>query len=193
MATRSGKRLFDARLELIAALDSRSEGARRKVKEATVEATTGSEDATRTCGSAVRSAAAGSGGDEPGQLRRSGRTAVWWRSMRKPDAWVALAADAFAELSHEVAGLPSELDPENEEAKRFDLLAEPPDCRAYAPSPGLSGYATGSRRSRDSWRRRTRSRWCGSRWRSSRTCRPTNGGRMSRCRCSKWLGGGSGI
>src|SRR5262249_52380281 len=28
----------------------------------------------------------------------------------------------LAELSHEVAGLPSELDPENEEAKRFDLL-----------------------------------------------------------------------
>src|SRR5688572_32360907 len=30
--------------------------------------------------------------------------------------------DSFAELAHKVAGLPSELDPENEEAKRFDLL-----------------------------------------------------------------------
>ena len=30
--------------------------------------------------------------------------------------------DALAELAHEVAGLPSELDAENEEAKRFDLL-----------------------------------------------------------------------
>jgi type I restriction enzyme R subunit len=29
----------------------------------------------------------------------------------------------MAELSHQVAGLPTELDPENEEAKRFDLLA----------------------------------------------------------------------
>ena len=29
---------------------------------------------------------------------------------------------AYAELSHEVAGLPTELDPEDEEAKRFDLL-----------------------------------------------------------------------
>ena len=29
---------------------------------------------------------------------------------------------AYAELSHEVAGLPTELEPEDEEAKRFDLL-----------------------------------------------------------------------
>jgi type I restriction enzyme R subunit len=40
----------------------------------------------------------------------------------KPEAWTALAADTLAELSREVAGLPTELDPENEEAKRFDLL-----------------------------------------------------------------------
>jgi type I restriction enzyme R subunit len=33
-----------------------------------------------------------------------------------------LPADARGELSREVAGLPSALDPENEEAKRFDLL-----------------------------------------------------------------------
>ena len=41
----------------------------------------------------------------------------------KPESWVSLTAEALTELSHEVAGLPSELDPENEEAKRFDLLA----------------------------------------------------------------------
>ena len=40
----------------------------------------------------------------------------------KPEAWVSLPGEALTELSHEVAGLPSELDPENEEAKRFDLL-----------------------------------------------------------------------
>jgi type I restriction enzyme R subunit len=33
-----------------------------------------------------------------------------------------LSAEALSELSHEVAGLPSELDPEGEEAKRFELL-----------------------------------------------------------------------
>jgi len=40
----------------------------------------------------------------------------------KPEAWVVLPPPARAELAAEVAGLPSELDPENEEAKRFDLL-----------------------------------------------------------------------
>jgi hypothetical protein len=37
-------------------------------------------------------------------------------------AWAVLSPEALSELSHEVAGLPSELDPEGEEAKRFDLL-----------------------------------------------------------------------
>jgi type I restriction enzyme, R subunit len=37
-------------------------------------------------------------------------------------AWVELGEEARAELAHEVAGLPSEQDPEEEEAKRFDLL-----------------------------------------------------------------------
>lgn len=40
----------------------------------------------------------------------------------RPEAWTSLPPEAVAELSHEVAGLPSELGPENEEAKRFDLL-----------------------------------------------------------------------
>lgn len=40
----------------------------------------------------------------------------------KPDAWVELSAAARRELAQEVAGLPSELEPEAEEAKRFDLL-----------------------------------------------------------------------
>jgi len=40
----------------------------------------------------------------------------------KIEAWAVLPPEALSELSHQVAGLPSELDPENEEAKRFDLL-----------------------------------------------------------------------
>ena len=35
----------------------------------------------------------------------------------RPEAWTALSAEALAELSGHVAGLPTELDPENEEAK----------------------------------------------------------------------------
>lgn len=38
------------------------------------------------------------------------------------DAWNVLSVDAYAELTHEVAGLPTELEAEDEEAKRFDLL-----------------------------------------------------------------------
>lgn len=40
----------------------------------------------------------------------------------KPDAWTKLSPAQLSELAEEVAGLPAELDPEGEEAKRFDLL-----------------------------------------------------------------------
>jgi len=40
----------------------------------------------------------------------------------RPEAWIKLSSEDLSELSHEVAGLPSELQPEAEEAKRFDLL-----------------------------------------------------------------------
>ena len=47
----------------------------------------------------------------------------------RPEAWLKLSSEEFSELSHEVAGLPSELEPEAEEAKRFDLLIlEPAAC-----------------------------------------------------------------
>src|SRR5262249_25635816 len=40
----------------------------------------------------------------------------------KPEAWRKLGRNQLIELSEEIAGLPSELDPEDEEAKRTDLL-----------------------------------------------------------------------
>ena len=40
----------------------------------------------------------------------------------KPDSWEVLNTESLVELSREVAGLPSELESEDEEAKRFDLL-----------------------------------------------------------------------
>ena len=40
----------------------------------------------------------------------------------QPGAWTTLSDESQAELAHEVAGLPTELDAEDEEAKRFDLL-----------------------------------------------------------------------
>ncbi|HII79077.1 MAG TPA: DEAD/DEAH box helicase family protein [Methanosarcina sp.] len=39
-----------------------------------------------------------------------------------PKAWLKLSGEDLSELSHEVAGLPSQLQPEAEEAKRFDIL-----------------------------------------------------------------------
>lgn len=41
---------------------------------------------------------------------------------RQPDAWAELSSDSLSELAHEIAGLPSDLEAESEEAKRFDLL-----------------------------------------------------------------------
>ncbi|NDC74296.1 DUF4145 domain-containing protein [bacterium] len=40
----------------------------------------------------------------------------------RPEAWLSLGAEERTELADEVAGLPAELDAEDEEAKRFDLL-----------------------------------------------------------------------
>ena len=57
------------------------------------------------------------------RCRRKARRRLLVAKYAKPESWVSLPAEALTELSHEVAGLPSELDPENEEAKRFDLLA----------------------------------------------------------------------
>jgi len=55
----------------------------------------------------------------------------------KPEAWVALAGEALAELSHDVAGLPTQLDPENEDAKRFDLLALSLQLALLRTEPGF--------------------------------------------------------
>ena len=55
----------------------------------------------------------------------------------KPEAWMALAGEALTELSHEVAGLPTQLDPENEEAKRFDLLALSLQLTLLRDEPGF--------------------------------------------------------
>jgi type I restriction enzyme R subunit len=116
------KRLFNARLELNAALDGR-------LKDALAGAVT---EATATYGhpktdEEVRRAVADLLQREVAAMRldnfivRPHRRLI--EKYAKPEAWVALATEALAELSHDVAGLPTELNPEDEEAKRFDLLA----------------------------------------------------------------------
>ena len=56
----------------------------------------------------------------------------------KSESWVSLPAEALTELSHEVAGLPSQLDPENEEAKRFDLLVLNLQLSLLRQEPGFA-------------------------------------------------------
>ncbi|MCX5855828.1 MAG: DEAD/DEAH box helicase family protein, partial [Deltaproteobacteria bacterium] len=46
----------------------------------------------------------------------------WVEKYVKPDRWTVLSVEELRELAVEIAGLPSELDAEAEEAKRFDLL-----------------------------------------------------------------------
>jgi type I restriction enzyme R subunit len=116
------KQLFDARLELIAALDGRpKEAVAAAVKEATLiygDPKTDEEVRGAVAELLQREVAAM---NLDNFIVRPHRRLV--EKYSKPEAWVELASEAIAELSHEVAGLPAELDPENEQAKRFDLLA----------------------------------------------------------------------
>src|SRR6185295_16957224 len=56
----------------------------------------------------------------------------------KPEAWGVLSSAALSELSHDVAGLPSELDPEGEESKRFDLLVLNLQLAMLRSEPGFA-------------------------------------------------------
>ncbi|MFO1184777.1 MAG: DEAD/DEAH box helicase family protein [Bauldia sp.] len=116
-----GKRLFTRRLELIGELDRQVEGA----------APTGFAEAQASIGDPktaeeVRRALAAMLHRETAAMNldnfvvRPHRRSV--EKFAKVEAWQVLSPDALAELSDEVAGLPAELDPEGEEAKRFDLL-----------------------------------------------------------------------
>ncbi|HBL31779.1 MAG TPA: restriction endonuclease subunit R [Acidobacteria bacterium] len=112
-----GENLFRKRLELLGELDERNEGA---VAEAVAE-----------YGDPVNAA----------QLRSSlahllhGQVAAmnldnfvvrpkrqWVEKYAQPGAWRHLTAEDRAELAEEVAGLPTAQEPEDESAKRFDLL-----------------------------------------------------------------------
>ena len=117
-----GKRLFGARLELIGELDKKSANLGRNTAREERAPPYGHPE---TDGE-VRAQAASSLHREVVAMNldnfvvRSKRRLV--EKYAKPEAWKALPPEALSELFHEVAGLPTELDPEGEEAKRFDLL-----------------------------------------------------------------------
>ena len=117
-----GKRLFNARLDLVVQLDQR-EAAESGPKAAEPRmAPFGHPESNAE----VRAQIAALLHKEVAAMNidnfvvRPHRRLV--EKYAEPEAWTRLAPDAVAELSHEVAGLPAELDPEYEEAKRFDLL-----------------------------------------------------------------------
>jgi type I restriction enzyme R subunit len=114
-----GKRLFKTRLELIGELD--------RLPEHWPEAHEGlAAEPVAVYGTPLRDDVAGLLHAEVMAMNpenfvvRPKRRLV--EKYAEPQAWTTLKEDSLAELAHEVAGLPSEQKPEDEEAKRFDLL-----------------------------------------------------------------------
>ncbi|WP_081126284.1 DEAD/DEAH box helicase family protein [Metallibacterium scheffleri] len=133
-----GKRLFNARLELLGELDKTLEGGQRNATREQRAPPHGQPDSTDEVRAQVaallhREVAAMNLGNFVVRPRR--------RSVEKyahPEAWAILSPEALSELSHEVAGLPTELDPEGEEAKRFDLLALNLQLAMLRSEPGFA-------------------------------------------------------
>jgi len=117
-----GKRLFNARLDLIGELDRKMEGVNRNAareQRAPPHGHPESDDEVRAQIVALLQHEVVSMNIDNFVVRPKRRIV---EKYANPEAWQVLPAEALSELSHEVAGLPSELDPEGEEAKRFDLL-----------------------------------------------------------------------
>ncbi len=111
------KRLFKTRLDMIGELDKELAGQALEPGASYTDPTTNAE---------IRQAIADTLHREVSAMNldnfvvRPKRRVV--EKYAKPTAWTALSSEARYELGREVAGLPSELESEGEEAKRFDLL-----------------------------------------------------------------------
>jgi type I restriction enzyme R subunit len=116
------KRLFKSRLELLAALDKRLIGQIETDKIKLIGRVYGDPYTEAE----VRQVVAGLLNGEVAAMNvdnfvvRPKRRVV--EKYAKPHSWDVLSAESLHELAHEVAGLPSELESDSEEAKRFDLL-----------------------------------------------------------------------
>ncbi len=106
-----GKRLFKARLEMLGELD-------RKLSSVLREGPDKEADLRDEIAELLRCEVAAMNIEN--FVVRPKRRLV--EKFGKIESWQELKVDGFAELAHEVAGLPSEQDAEDEEAKRFDLL-----------------------------------------------------------------------
>ena len=136
LAAPLGKRLFTTRLELVASIDA---------SDTDTAPNTDPDDTTRadpTTDRELRHATA--------NLLRAEVTAMnlenfvvrpHRRTIEKyqdPVAWEHLTSDDVTELTHTVAGLPTELEPEPETAKRFDMLALKLQLGVLRPDPNFA-------------------------------------------------------
>jgi type I restriction enzyme R subunit len=133
-----GKRLFSARLEVIGQLDHCGT---EETHSQTVKEVAATYDDPKTNGEVRRSLAEllhreTAAMNVDNFVVRPRRRIV--EKYAKSEAWTVLSPEALSELSHQVAGLPSELDPENEEAKRFDLLVLNLQLAMLRSEPGFS-------------------------------------------------------
>ncbi len=109
-----GKRLFTTRLELIAELDlPPAVGMSEAADDRPVDRELRDDVASLLQGQVAAM-------NLENFVVRSRRRLV--EKYRTADAWRRMGVEERGELARDVAGLPDELDPENEEAKRFDLL-----------------------------------------------------------------------
>lgn len=110
-------KLFKSRLELTTALDEKAVGEDLSPVDPDSEVSSDEDLRRTTVGLLHREVAAMN--TENFVVRPSRRTV---ERFAKPEAWTKLSASEVSDLAGEVAGLPTELDAELEEAKRFDLL-----------------------------------------------------------------------
>jgi type I restriction enzyme R subunit len=117
-----GKRLFKARLELIGELDSKLAAAGNKsvVSESPAAYGEPRTEATLRLSIAELLQLEVAAMNIDNFVVRPYRRAV--EKYARPDAWTTLSGEAYTELAGDVAGLPTELEAEGEEAKRFDML-----------------------------------------------------------------------
>ena len=114
-----GKCLFNARLEVIGELDHRHPALGAVADPAAPYGDPATEPEVRaSIAETLQRETAAMNLDN--FVARPKRRTV--EKFAKLESWTVLTPEELSELSHEVAGLPSELDPEGEEAKRFDLL-----------------------------------------------------------------------
>lgn len=113
-----GTRLFKTRLELIAELDGKQAAAAQQAAEHSAEYGEGEAALRQELATMLQQCVAAMNIDN--FVVRPQRKAV--EKFAQPQAWQKLGVEEFAELASKVAGLPSQITDEDEEAKRFDLL-----------------------------------------------------------------------